>query len=315
MRIVPTLSVLVLVTLLLPAGAQTIDVVGSTASSATNTAKAKGNSYDVTTPVVLVQAEFWLNFSTISSLTSYVYSCPSEFGTYSLVSSTNATVSGTGPGWYSPGPLNVPMNVGTHYIIAVSWTGSMNYFYGVGDSQPVSFGSHTHGYASGSDPLPASFSSTVNDQAIYHQRLTTLPQGSTFPDYQINQLEAALTINGVQGTSMAPATPTINVGSPALLQLTSTNSGAPWDLMYGLAPLLPATQGGFVAADGQVVNMDFTDPSLGFLFSLFQGPGFLNLTIPFGVTSPAAVSMQMAVVDPVAAIGLRISQPTRLVVQ
>ena len=41
------------------------------------------------------------------------------------------------------------------------------------DNAEVSFGEHVHGHASGSHPLPASFSNTSNDQAIYHQRLTT----------------------------------------------------------------------------------------------------------------------------------------------
>jgi hypothetical protein len=65
------------------------------------------------------------------------------------------------------------MTAGTYYIIAVSWSGTLTYYYNVGDTQATSFGAHVHGYATGTHPLPASFSSTVNDQAIYHQRLTT----------------------------------------------------------------------------------------------------------------------------------------------
>jgi hypothetical protein len=60
-----------------------------------------------------------------------------------------------------------------HYIVAVSWAGSLSYFYNTGDSQPTSFGEHTHGYALGLHPLGATLESTSNDQAIYHQRLTT----------------------------------------------------------------------------------------------------------------------------------------------
>lgn len=49
----------------------------------------------------------------------------------------------------------------------------MTYYYWTGESQVVSFGEHVHGYATGTHRLPASFSSTANNQAIYHQRLTT----------------------------------------------------------------------------------------------------------------------------------------------
>ena len=55
----------------------------------------------------------------------------------------------------------------------MSWSGTITYYFGVGDSQETSFGAHTHGFASGLHPLPPSFSSKINDFAIYHQRLTT----------------------------------------------------------------------------------------------------------------------------------------------
>jgi hypothetical protein len=50
----------------------------------------------------------------------------------------------------------------------------MTYYYDTGDSLSTSFGAYVHGYASGHDPLPASFESASNDQAIYYQRLNTV---------------------------------------------------------------------------------------------------------------------------------------------
>ncbi len=150
-----------------------VDVVGDTSNSSSAAGRAKGNSYQVDIDVILDEAEFWLNFSDSQTLTYYVFVCPTEFGTYTEVYRASEPVSGSGVGWYSSGTLSVEMDSGFHYIIAVSWTGTMTYYYGTGDSQATSFGSQTHGYASGFDPLPASFQSTSNDQAIYHQRLNT----------------------------------------------------------------------------------------------------------------------------------------------
>lgn len=152
---------------------RTIDIVGSTSISGSGTGRARGNSYEVNIDIVLDEAEFWLNFNDTMTLTYYVFVCPDEFGTYTEVYRNSETVSGFGAGWYSSGTVSVDLFEGSHYIIAVSWNGTLTYYYDTGESQATSFGSHTHGYALGHDPLPASFESMVDDLAIYHQRLTT----------------------------------------------------------------------------------------------------------------------------------------------
>jgi len=157
-----------------------IDIVGDTSSSATGTGLANGNSYEVTNGTTLLEAEFYLNFTGTQTLNFYVYDSPVEMGTYTRIYSSSRNVSGTGAGWYSSGGLNVPLNSGTYYIIAVSWSGNMTYYYGVGDSQSTSFGAYVHGYATGAHPLPLTFASNINDQAVYHQRLTT---GTSSCDY------------------------------------------------------------------------------------------------------------------------------------
>jgi len=154
-------------------GGRPIDIVGDTSNSGSGAGRAKGNAYRVDTSVVLNEAEFWLNFTSTQTLTYYVFNSPVEFGTYTEVYRASETVTGFGAGWYSSGPLCIPLDAGQYYIIAVSWNGSLTYYYGTGDSQATSFGAHVHGYATGYDPLPTSFQSTVNDQAIYHQQLTT----------------------------------------------------------------------------------------------------------------------------------------------
>ena len=120
-----------------------------------------------------------MNFTTTQTLSFYVYKSPVEFGTYEQIHVNSCVVTGAGADWYSSGPLYVPLDAGHFYIIALSWDGSLNYYYDSGDSQEVSFGSQVHGFATGFDPLGATISSTVNDQAIYYQRLTTVPEPAT----------------------------------------------------------------------------------------------------------------------------------------
>jgi hypothetical protein len=152
---------------------RTIDIVGDTSMSSGATGRAKGNSYVVTTTVTLTEAEFYLDFTSSQQLTFYVFTSPVEFGTYTELYRDSAQVDGMGVGWYSTGEIAVELAAGNHYIIAVSWNGYLTYFFGTGDYQETSFGAYTHGYATGYDPLPATIESLVNDQAIYHQRLTT----------------------------------------------------------------------------------------------------------------------------------------------
>lgn len=153
---------------------RTIDIVGDTSHSSSGFGRAKGNSYQVDMEVTLNEAEFWLDFNGSQTLTYYVFVCPDEFGTYNEVFRNSETVNGTGAGWYSSGSVSIDLSAGNHYIIIVSWDGEVTYFFDTGDSQTTSFGSYTHGYATGYDPLPSSFESLSNDTAIYHQRLTTV---------------------------------------------------------------------------------------------------------------------------------------------
>jgi len=159
-------------------GSRVVDIVGSTTYSSSGPGRAKGNSYQIDIDVILTEAEFWLDFSDTQTLTYYVFSCPDEFGTYTEVYRNSELTPGVGTAWYSSGTISVEMDIGTHYIIAVSWDGTVGYWYDSGDSQATSFGYYTHGYATGMDPLPSSFISSVNDTAIYHQRLNTEPNVS-----------------------------------------------------------------------------------------------------------------------------------------
>jgi hypothetical protein len=212
------------------ASAQTVDIVGSTANVAVTSNVAKGNSYDVTTSVHLTQAEFHLNYSGAQTLTFTVHEGVSEFGTYDEVFRSSAVVNGIGLGWYSSGAINVPLDAGKHYIVAVSWTGVMTYYFDTGDSQAVSFGEQTHGYAVGQNPLPMQFSSGVNDQAIYYQRLTTTPPGPVVTPYCTSGTTTHLCVPSIAGTG----TPSASAGSGFTISVSDVEGQKAGVLFYGI---------------------------------------------------------------------------------
>jgi len=156
--------------------AQTVDIVGGMDKTASpNPWNAKGNAFRVDQGVALLQEEFYLNFTGPKAINFYVFDSPREFGTYSLVHVNSVSVVGEGNAWYSSGPIGVPLSAGRYYITAFSAPDAFAYYFNTGDSQAVSFGADVHGYASGVHPLGATISSTVNDQAIFYERLTTSP--------------------------------------------------------------------------------------------------------------------------------------------
>ena len=138
------------------------------------------------------------------------------------------------------------------------------------------------------------------------------------PEYQVNGASAGLDINGVQGTSQAAAAVSIPIGASAALNLASQNVGQQWDLGAGAAPLIPASAGGLVSSDGQVVNLDLADPTLGLWFNFLQGPAWgpaTTVALPFSFSFPSSLSAQMIVLAPGMPSGIALSQPVRLTVQ
>jgi hypothetical protein len=151
-----------------------VDIVGGTADSAgPNPFNGKGNAFRVDSPVVLTQQEFFLSFTGTNDLTFWVFDSPVEFGTYNLVQSNTVSINGTGSNFYSSGPISVPLAAGRYYVLAVSPLNNITYFFNLGPSQLTSFGAQVHGFATGVHPLGPSIDSSVDDSAIYYQRITT----------------------------------------------------------------------------------------------------------------------------------------------
>jgi hypothetical protein len=152
-----------------------VDVVGGLSNSATpNPYNAKGNAFHVTTSTTLNQLEFYLNFVGNHALTFGVYTSPVEFGNYTLVQNSTVNRSSAGGGEFiASGPMSVPLTAGLYYITVVWPLDVTTYYFTTGASQPTSWGSQVHGFATGVAPLGATISSTDDDSAIYYERLTT----------------------------------------------------------------------------------------------------------------------------------------------
>ncbi len=168
-----------------PAGASPIEDILGAELNPTNPGwpgwwTAKGNALRVDADRVLIEQAFRLRFSGTVSVGFSVYQSPVEFGTYQRVqSNTVALVGGPDAGWYSSGPIDVPLQAGSFYILAVSFPQPLTYFYNVQPDEPVSFGAQVHGFATGLDPLGETIDSLSDDLAVYHQRINTIPEPAT----------------------------------------------------------------------------------------------------------------------------------------
>jgi hypothetical protein len=169
-------SLAVVLVLLTSLPAQIVDVVGGTSTAPTLSNRAKASLYAVTTTVSLLEFEAWLNVPGPETLTFFAYRHHSRTGASTLEWTLPVTVAGgTGPGWYSTGPINLPMVAGNYYVLGVSWVGSVTYYYSTASQgSPVSFGSWQRAHTL-NNPLPATLTLTGSDSAQYHQRLTSVP--------------------------------------------------------------------------------------------------------------------------------------------
>lgn len=146
----------------------------------------------------------------------------------------------------------------------------------------------------------------------------TFVQGLAFkggPEYQVNQPGASFDIDGIMGTSSAFAMVTLAVSQQGIASLTSTATGMPWDIATATAPPIPASAGAVTTSDGQLLNIDTTDPTFSLLWSGFQSTPFSNFSAPVSFPQALTQSFQMGVLDPASPSGIWLSQPVRLTVQ
>ncbi|MAG56228.1 MAG: hypothetical protein CMJ83_08060, partial [Planctomycetes bacterium] len=167
--------------------------------------------------------------------------------------------------------------------------------------------------------------STIIDDIDGEPRAGTFDIGAdevscTLPLFETNDAASYLDVDGVQGTSCTPAISARAVGTTGTASFQSTNVGMPYEVVLALAPLLPASAGVPVTANGQLLNVDITSPSTTY-FNGGAAPSFAVL-FPFSFiapwtapATPVTIALQMANFDPTHPDGFAISQGCQADVQ
>jgi hypothetical protein len=166
------------------AGARLAEIFGSLDNEFVGDARVRGNFFACTKSTNLREHRFYLDPKSSGELWFLVYEGVEQTGVYFLVGASDVTPSGTGPGWYSSGEIQVPLRAGGFYLIVSTFEPSSSYF--MEDSItpfPVaaSFGELIGGAGwtwSPSAGFPPSFYQIVPPQAFnepvaYHQTLVT----------------------------------------------------------------------------------------------------------------------------------------------
>jgi len=134
-----------------------------------------GNIYNVVTPTTLVEHKAWLDIPVSTEMYFVVYEGDALTGNYFLIQEDHIAGSGTGLGWYSSGPMNVPLQGGKFYYLGVAYRDNVTL--GMDDDPvplPVSFGTHeTSAIGIVSFPPAPSMSNALTGQGAMKQAVVT----------------------------------------------------------------------------------------------------------------------------------------------
>ena len=133
------------------------------------------------------------------------------------------------------------------------------------------------------------------------------------PEWQVNQAGSTFMIDGQHGTPTSPAQVSVCEGETATIEFQSSNVGLPWELFLTQGPAVSASTTGLVTPCGQVVNLDFTDPTLSMLYGGTWSVPFQNLgPILFSSPVPLNLTGQMVVISPTHPDGFELSGASML---
>ena len=134
--------------------------------------------------------------------------------------------------------------------------------------------------------------------------------GGRQPEFQVNQTNAVLDIDGRVGTPFCYHSVTVQAPTTLALRVGTGLPGAPFCLALTPDLPVPSSAGGIRTPGGQDWNLPFS-PRLEAVCGLGSAP--TTLTIPALV--PFAVSLQAFVLDAANADGLAVTQPIALIVR
>jgi hypothetical protein len=110
--------------------------------------RGRGNFFSVTKSTRLLEHRLFINPLESTEVWFVVAESETPVGTYTAISAANVTPQGPGQGWYSSGPLNVPLQAGKFYMLFAQWEAPAAYYVETAISPypiPTSFGELTGG--------------------------------------------------------------------------------------------------------------------------------------------------------------------------
>jgi hypothetical protein len=186
--------------------------------------------------------------------------------------------------------------------------------FGVNPNGPALRWGSTHTFTFESDMVP--LGQTVGLFKV-PTTLTFAPFVPPTPQWQTNQPQASLDINGIgNNTFEGPVRVILGFGVPATVNFSSGGSaGAVFDIFSHAGDGVSRNAGGFALSDGQIVNLDLSNPTLTSIFGGFQ-PVSGSQSLPFVTpTSPVDLVTQLGVVDVATASGWSLSAAVELDVE
>ncbi|MBL8900219.1 MAG: hypothetical protein JNM84_21490 [Planctomycetes bacterium] len=156
-----------------PLSAQQQEIIGSLVGRTAQSALAKGNCVRIDRTVVLTDFAFYLELAEPQSLVFTIHRAVREDASYVLEQSWSIPAQPAGPSWYSPTALYVPLLAGNHYLLSVSWSGTLTYSFHPAAAWPLTFGEQRYAYWSGAHPLPSALLARNEMPATYLMALTT----------------------------------------------------------------------------------------------------------------------------------------------
>jgi len=130
------------------------------------------------------------------------------------------------------------------------------------------------------------------------------------PTWQVNSVASSLDVDGASNDSCGPIQVSSCVNLTSTLNASSVNLGLPYEIGISQRPGLPFGGGGQMLQNGEIVNLDLTDPALFFWYGLAFTTPFQPFSASFTYTAPVSASAQMANVDPTLVPALAVSALT-----
>ncbi|MCP4411618.1 MAG: choice-of-anchor D domain-containing protein, partial [Gammaproteobacteria bacterium] len=178
--------------------------------------RSRGNLFTCTTSTVLTEFRGYHNPSVATQMWFLVYEGAAQVGIYNLVSASDVSPAGPGEGWYSSGPISVPMNAGSYYLMTCSFEQITSYYNEqniVPYPIPASFGELTAGAGFNWSPTSVYPPNTTQD-------VTALAFGSPTAYYQ-----TIVTGAGTSWLSVAPESGSVLPGASDEVQVTFDATG------------------------------------------------------------------------------------------